>query len=191
MPSLSVRSQAAVGVALIGLIVLTRGYHVTTLAHVLPEASWAAFFLAGVYLRAVWAPALLFAVAALLDYTAVTWGGVSDFCISPAYAALLPAYAALWLAGRWYAGRHRFTAATLPSLALSGVLGTFACELISSGSFYFYSGRIANATAAGFAGELIRYTPASLQAMAFWIVAAALVHVLIVTVRNHTAIAAR
>ncbi|MFL6623673.1 MAG: hypothetical protein ACJ8NR_13860, partial [Sulfurifustis sp.] len=104
MPSLSVRSQAAVGVALIGLIVLTRGYHVTTLAHVLPEASWAAFFLAGVYLRAVWAPALLFAVAALLDYTAVTWGGVSDFCISPAYAALLPAYAALWLAGRWYAG---------------------------------------------------------------------------------------
>lgn len=191
MLRLSPRAQIAVALALVALMAVSRGHHFATLNHLLPSAAWAVFFLAGVYLRPVWAAALLFAVAALLDYTAVTWGGVSDFCISPAYAALLPAYAALWLAGRWYAGRHRFTAATLPSLALSGVLGTFACELISSGSFYFYSGRIANATAAGFAGELIRYTPASLQAMAFWIVAAALVHVLIVTVRHHTAIAAR
>lgn len=176
MPRLSTRSQAAVGCALVALLVLTRGYHFTTLQQTLPSASWAVFFLAGVYLRSAWPPAMLFGIAAALDYAAVTWGGVADFCLSPAYIALAPAYGAMWIAGRWYAGRHRFAASTLLPLAASAFMGTLVCELISSGSFYFYSGRFADPALADFASRFDEYFPASLEATLFWVAAAALVH---------------
>ncbi|WP_234406193.1 hypothetical protein [Methylobacillus glycogenes] len=53
------------------------------------------FFLAGVYLRPVWAFPALLALAGGLDLAAVTWGGVDNFCTSPAYGFLLPAYGTL------------------------------------------------------------------------------------------------
>lgn len=190
MLSLSTRSQAAIGAALVALLVVTRGYHFATLAHVLPSASWAVFFLAGVYLRPVWAPALLFGVAAALDFGAVTWGGVSDFCVSPAYIALLPAYGALWLAGRWYAGRYRFAATTLVPLTVSAAAGTLVCELMSSGAFYFYSSRFTQPTLGEFADLIAQYFPAALASMAFWIGVAALVHVAVVTAQRRVKLAA-
>jgi hypothetical protein len=85
----------------------TRSDHFAGELH-LPDASAAVFFLAGVYLRPMWMLSALLVEAAFIDYLAIAVGGVSSFCISPAYGFLLPAYGALWLAGRWYAVRHRF-----------------------------------------------------------------------------------
>jgi hypothetical protein len=98
MRSLSVRAQWTIGIVLALLMAATCGYHFVTIEH-LPSASWAAFFIAGMYLgsRLVF-PALL-AEAALLDFAAITWGGVSNFCVTPAYGFLLPAYSTLWVAG--------------------------------------------------------------------------------------------
>lgn len=181
MPALAVRHQIAVAAALVALLILTRGHHFVTIKQALPSASWAVFFLAGVYLRPAWALAGLLGVAALLDAAAVGWAGVSDYCLSPAYVALIPAYGALWLAGRWYANRHVFAPATLLPLAASLFAGIGACELISSGSFYFYSGRFAEPTLAGFAERLVIYGPYYLKATTFWVGVAALVHAVVGT----------
>lgn len=177
MLTLSTRYQRVIGACLALLMLATRGQHFATL-HSLPSASWAVFFLAGVYLRPAWVFPALLVEAAFLDFAAVTWGGVSSFCVSPAYAFLLPAYAALWLAGRWYARRHRFAWRTLPMLAAAMLVGAIASDLFSSGGFYVVSGRFAEPTFAGFGARLLTYFPPYLQSLTFYIASAAAVHAL-------------
>ncbi|MDH4133981.1 MAG: hypothetical protein OEV31_04275 [Gammaproteobacteria bacterium] len=179
MQTLPVRTQVILGLALTVLFAITRGYHTPTVLQALPSFSWAAFFLAGVYLRPVWVPAALLGLAALIDYAAIVWGGVSSFCVSPAYVALIPAYAALWFAGRWVANHVVLTAASLPRLAASVIAGTFACELVSSGSFYFFSGRFAEPGLAEFGNRFLNYFPPNLGAVAFWVLVAGVLHLAI------------
>ena len=105
------RSALAIGLTLALLMAATRSHHFAATLH-LPDASWAVFFLAGFYLRPLWMFPALIALAGVSDYVAIAGFGVNDFCASPAYGFLLPAYGALWLAGRWYAGRHRFAFST-------------------------------------------------------------------------------
>lgn len=184
MLALSGRNQLFIGAILAALMIATRGHHFPTVMQMLPSASWAVLFLAGVYLRRAWALPGLLGLAALLDFAAVGWGGVSNFCMSPAYVALIPAYGAMWLAGRWYAGRHAFKPATLIPLAASLLVGVAICEVISSGSFYFFSGRFAEPTLAEFGARLVKYGPYYLEATAFWVGIAALVHVVAVTAQR-------
>jgi hypothetical protein len=54
-----------------------------------------------------------------------------------AYLALLPAYLALYFAGKWFRGQYNKQGFALGALALSFVGGVAICEFISSGSFYF------------------------------------------------------
>lgn len=175
MLGLASRAQIIVGVALAVLIAATRGHHFETLHH-LPTASWAAFFLAGVYLRPLWVFPALLAEAAALDVAAVTWGGVSNFCVSPAYGFLLPAYGALWYAGRWYASQHRDTMATLFPLMVSILIGTAVCELVSSGSFYVLSGRFEQTSVVAFVGRFAEYFPRSLTSLLFYVGVAGVIH---------------
>lgn len=184
---LSTRNQIAIGIALVVLMIATRGHHFPTVRNLLPSASWAVFFLAGVYLRSLWVPVGLFVLASLLDFAAINWQGVSDFCVSPAYIALIPAYAALWFAGRWFAGRYSFKTTALLTLAASAFIGTVVCELISSGSFYFFSGRFVDTTLVEFGTRLVKYMPHSLTSMAFWVGVATLTHVVAVTTHNNFA----
>lgn len=171
--------QSAIGLALIALMAVTRGHHFATLEH-LPSASWAVFFLVGVYLRPLWALPLFLLEAFLLDVAAVTWGGVSNFCISPAYPMLVPAYACLWAAGRWFARRASgFNLASLGALVAAVVLGALACQIISSGSFYYLSGRYNAPHLAEFAQRLVTYTPRQLQNMAVYVGIAMLLHGLV------------
>jgi hypothetical protein len=159
---------------LAALMAATRSHHFATAFH-LPDASWAVFFLAGVYLRPVSMLPVLMAEAALIDYAAVTWGGVSSFCITPAYVFLMPAYGALWLAGHWYASHHHFALSTLVPLAGSVLVGAVVCELFSSGGFYLFSDYF-KPTFMEFGLRLAKYFPLSLAAMAFYVVLAAMVH---------------
>jgi hypothetical protein len=174
-PMLS-RSALPVGLALAALMAATRSHHFATALH-LPDASWAVFFLAGFYLRPVWTLPALTALAGVSDYVAIAWFGVSDFCVTLAYGFLLPAYGALWLAGRWYAGRHRFALATLVPLAASVVMGAAVCEIISSGGFYFFSGRFAETSLVEFGVRLAKYFPPSLESLVFWMGITTVVHI--------------
>lgn len=184
MLTLSGRNQLVIGIALAALMAATRGQHFATL-HSLPGASWAVFFLAGVYLRPIWALPALLALAWFLDFAAFTWGGASGFCLTPAYVFLLPAYTSLWLAGRWYAARYQLCAwATLVPLAGSVVVGAAVCELFSSGGFYFFSRRFAEPTFTEFGARLAKYFPSYLGSLAFYVGIVAAVHALLVLARN-------
>ena len=88
--SLSKSSTLALTVALSVVMWITRGHHVATLTH-LPDASWAIFFLLGVYFRQRMLLPLFLAQAAAVDYLSVTHLGVDDYCVTSAYVFLLPA----------------------------------------------------------------------------------------------------
>jgi hypothetical protein len=169
------RQQISLGLILAALMAVTRGQHAAMATH-LPDASLAVFFLAGVYLRPAWAFPALFGLAALIDTVAVTWGGVGAFCITGAYAALIPAYGALWAAGRWYAGRHRQTWSTLVPLAGAVLVGAVASEVFSTGGFYLFSGVFPAPTLEGLALGVAKYLPVSLGNLALYLGLAALTH---------------
>jgi hypothetical protein len=172
----TLRSAFAIGFSLAVLMAAPRSHHFATALH-MPDASWAVFFVAGFYLRPLWTFPALLALAGVSDYVAITSFGVSDFCMSPAYGFLLPAYGSLWFAGRWYAARHRFAFSTLGPLAGSLFLGAAVCQLISSGGFYFFSGRFAETSLIEFGLRLAKYFPLSLESLAFWMGIAIVVHI--------------
>lgn len=176
MMNLEKRQQFWIFAGLVALIGATHGHHFGTALH-LPPAAWAVFFVLGFYVRSAWAFVALVAEIVAIDYFAITAGGVSAFCVSPAYGFLLPAYGTLWLAGRWFAGRYSLTVKALPALFASLVASFSLAELFTSGGFYFFSGRFAETTLAEFGSRLLKYAPGSLEAFVFWIGIAAIAHI--------------
>lgn len=174
----SPRVQVVLSITFAMLMAATRGHHFGALEYV-PTASWAVFFLAGIYHSSRWIFPMLLAEAALLDFAAGAWGGIDSFCVSPAYGFLLPAYGMLWGAGRWYAWRHQEKTATLLPLTVSLFVGTILCELISSGSFYFFSGRFEQTNLIQFASRFAKYFPWSFSAVLFYTGIACVIHTLI------------
>ena len=181
--NLSVRNQLTIGAGLVLLMILTREYHFSSL-HSLPGASWAIFFLAGLYLRAIWPLAGLFVLTWALDFSAYTWGGASSFCLTSSYVFLLPAYSALWYAGSWYARRYQFEWQTLLPLSLSLMVGAAVCELFSSGGFYFFSGRFEETTLIEFGQRLVQYFPHYVGSLVFYIGIAVVIHTMFTFVQG-------
>lgn len=179
MMRLSIRVQFIIGFVLVLLMVSTRGHHFATLA-LLPGASWAVFFLAGVYLRSQWVLPGLLALTWLLDFAAFTWGNTSGFCLTRAYVFLLPAYSALWFGGRWYARNYHFEWRSLITLSVGVLVSATVCELFSSGSFYFFSGRFDDPALIEFGSRLLKYFPSYLQSLFFYIGIASVVHIVLV-----------
>jgi hypothetical protein len=176
--NLTTRQQINIGLILTLIMALTRSHHWATL-NALPDASWAIFFLVGVYLRPLWIMPALIAAAMGIDYVAISQFGVSDFCISPAYWLLVPAYASLFVAGRIYAAHHRMHLGALPWLVGTALIGAVSAELLSSGGFYFFSGRFANPTLTEFVPQFFQYFPAMLSSFAFYLGVAAVAHLLV------------
>ena len=170
------RKQLGIGATLALLIAATHGHHFATALH-LPPATWAVFFLAGFYVRRAWVFAALLAEVVAIDYFAVTVGGVSSFCVSPAYGFLLPAYGTLWMAGRWFAKRYSFSLNALPALGASLLGSVTLAEMFTSGGFYFFSGRFADTSLAEFGSRLVKYFPHTLESFAFWMGIVMVVHV--------------
>jgi len=174
----NLRHRLFITMLLVLLMVVTRGHHVISILHV-PDASWAVFFIAGVYLNAQWYFLILCVLAMLIDWLAISMGGVSSFCITPAYTMLLPAYASLWLGGRLYAAYHRNTMSSLMLLILITFAAALLAELFSSGGFYFLGGRFNEPTFMGFIERLAGYFPQTLGSLAFYLGIAGVVQVLL------------
>lgn len=176
------RTRPLAALLLGGLVAATHGQHDLSTFH-LPPATWAAFFLGGLLLqRAGWWVAGL-ALVGGLDYAALTWGGVSDYCMTPAYLLMVPAYGTLWLAGR-LASRHlrrQWRDAFIVAVSLASIL---VAEALASGGFYLFSGRIPQASLAGLPAYLITWAPQTLEAFAFWIGASALAAGILVLLRG-------
>jgi uncharacterized membrane protein len=163
---------------LISLMAATRSPHFGS-AMSLPDASLAAFFLAGLYLRSHWILALLLVEAGLLDYLVITYGGVSSWCVSPAYVFLIPSYAAMWWAGQWCSRFDRFSKGML--LAFAGTLpaATALAFLIANGSFYLFSGRFPEMNWVEYATGVAQYYPLYLISTLLYLGAALGLHVLL------------
>lgn len=186
MLSLSSRHQLIIGIILMLLMALTRGHHFAAVTH-LPSATWAIFFMAGLYFSKKWILPVLLAEAVLVDFIAITWGGTSSFCVSPAYALLLPAYGSLWLAGQWYAKHYQFSWSTLLPLSLSLGIATVISEVFASGGFYFFSGRFVDTTFVEFGQRFIQYYPPQLANLAFYLTITAILHIYFALVTHHRA----
>ncbi len=175
MLNLSRSTQLYIGIALVALMAMTRGSHFPL--QNLPSASWAVFFLAGVLLRPKWVFPLLFAEATLIDVASVGWINAGHHCMSVAYWMLVPAYGALWLGGRLYAGWHRETAGSLAILVPVMALSALVCHLFSSGGFYFFSGRYEEPTLTGLVERIAHYYPQYLSTLALYVAIAVVLYV--------------
>ena len=146
----------------------------------LRDASWAVFFVAGFYLAdsGRWAFTALLACAVGIDYIAIRYYGISNYCVTVAYWFLVPSYGALWLGGRWLRRHASMDGAGLLALAASALTATSVCFLLSNGSFYWLGGRV-TPTWQGWMVNLTQwYWPFVSTALAY-IAVAALGHILV------------
>ena len=147
---------------------LTRGSHFSGF-NALPEASWMTFMVAGALLPG-WSFAWFMSIAVVIDAYAFTFGGVPGTCLSLAYSMLIPAYFSMWISGRL--SRPHLTANLSGFAVFLGfaMLGTAFCELISSGSFYLWSGNF-EPTLIEFISRELKYAPAAFSSSAYWAIA--------------------
>ena len=167
------KSKLLGGALLVLVMLATRMDHFGS-AVTLPDASLAIFFLAGFYLRPFAAFILFCALAAGIDYWAITAQGVSDFCVTWAYGFLLPTYLAVWWAGRW-ASLNTDDKVLLISATIVSLLVAF---LISNGSYYLFSGHFDKLDIVEYTGRVVQYLPRYLLAPLGYISVAALFHYL-------------
>lgn len=140
---------------LLGLLLLTtRMGHVAWWPAHLPDASMAVFFLGGWYVRRSLPLAGLLLLAGAIDWFATQHGGVSSYCLTPAYACLPAAYAVLWYGGSICA--HRTRSDVVAFLAAAPVAGL--SFLVSNGSFYWLGG-VADPKFAGWMANLADWAP--------------------------------
>ena len=160
-------SKLTIVVALSALMLSTRGAHFSGF-NALPEASWMIFMAVGALLPA-WSFVWFMGLAVGIDAYAFTFGGIPGTCFSIAYGMLIPAHFSMWMAGRLvkpYLNGHLSGLAMFFGFAM---VGTLACELISSGSFYLWSGNF-EPTLAEFASRELMYAPAAFSSSAYWAV---------------------
>lgn len=164
-----------IAAALFLLIIATRFHHFGSALH-LPDASWAIYIAGGFYLARFGYLAIFLVAAGAIDYFAITQFGSSDYCISPGYAFLIPAYASLWLGGRWFRKQYQFSGSALLSLAAATVVSVAVCFLISNGAFYAMSDKFTEMSLAEYAGSVKQYFLSFLGTAAGYIAFFAVLH---------------
>lgn len=185
MNTMSISKTPFIIFVLLALVMAATRFHHFGSAISLPDASLAIFFLAGFYLRSPFILAALLVEAGLIDYVAITYGGVSDWCISPAYVFLVPTYASVWFAGRWVGARDRKSWRTLAWALVALGVGVSIAFLISNGSFYLFSGRFPELGLAQYTERVAKYfLPYALNTF-LYVLFAALIHI-VVSVAVHT-----
>ena len=146
--------------ALVALFALamagTRMSHFGSTA-LLPDASLAVFFLGGALLRRWGYFAGLFLLAFAVDLAYAPGALERAWCLSPSYWGLVPAYGALWLAGRALAARGD-AYPLAPSLAWS-VGGVSVAFLISNLTWYWAAGPVGGLGFGAFWLAVARYYP--------------------------------
>jgi hypothetical protein len=132
----------------------------TRLSHfghdVLPlDASWAVFAIGGAMLPRGGAFFALCAEALAIDLVALRLG-VDRACLSPAYVALLPAYAVLWRGGRLAVrdGSHSYM-----RLGVATMLAATAAFAITNVGYYLLSPDVATMRLTAFVVAVSVYCP--------------------------------
>lgn len=172
------QTELLIGCVLLLALVLTRSG--ITRSHFgtdinLPDASWAVFWLIGAFTRKRWWPALLMLACVAVDYFVIA-GGVSDYCFTPAYPFLIPAYLSLWAMGRWSRTQLPVHTQSLLRIVISVLIGVCASFLFSNLGFYLSSGYFAQMPALLYAQAVMRYWPHYLLYTATYVGVGLLIH---------------
>jgi len=127
-----------IAAAITFLMLLTRGSHVLT-SVALPDASLALLLVGGLYLRkAAWF-VLFVMLATAIDFGAAAIDSIQAFCLTTGYWGMLPTYAVMWLAGFWLS--KQVNSLDILKYSLASVSATFLAFVISTQSYYLFSGR--------------------------------------------------
>jgi hypothetical protein len=170
---------------LAALMAATRFNHFGS-AFSFPDASYAVFFLGGLYLsRLARVSALVFIAllleAGLIDYYATSVQGISDWCMTPAYWFLIPTYGSLWLVGRWVSSRpamqnHTMENKGLVVLALAAWLASSFAFAFSNVTFYLFSERFADMSMVEYSTRVAQYYVSYVSVALLYIACAVAVH---------------
>jgi len=177
--------------ALLALLIGTRSQFVVEHLHFspalrAPDATLAVFFLAGLWLASAPFVLVLLGAAALADQIAFA-GGVPDWCLTPAYVCLIPAYLVMWFAGRYCRGADLMSAAGAFRMIGALAIGCLIEFIISSGSFFLWSGYFPAMSAGEYWSKTIGYYPSYLGWAAVYIAAALAVASIVRAFRSETA----
>lgn len=167
--------------ALVSLMALTRYSHFGS-AVALPDASYAVFFLGGLFLGrvrgALTVLALLLVEAALVDYYAINFNNVSAWCVTSAYGFLMFAYASLWFVGRWYAPRYNFSGKGLLGLFAATVAAGSLAFVIANVSFYLLAGYFDSMSVADYVASVSQYYGSYVEVAVLYVGCAVLVQMI-------------
>lgn len=122
-------------------MLLTRGSHTLT-PFSLPDASLVVFLLGGMLLKRWGWFAAFFVLGTVIDFGAAALDPVQGFCLTNGYWGLIPGYAAMWLGGLWLGKRH--DAFAIAPFAGVSMTGTFVAFVVSTQTYYLFSGRFPN-----------------------------------------------
>ena len=170
------KNALIIGVLLALLMAATRPHPIGALTH-LPDASIAIFFAAGFYLGRWLLFALYFSFAVLLDFLSITAGGVSSFCVTPAYGFLIPTYAAAWQAGLIFRKHYALSGRAALIFAALAFAAASVAFLTSNGSFYLLSGYYAEPDWVEYWRGLGLYYPYYLTSALAYLAALGVIHV--------------
>ena len=172
-------------VLLAAMMAATRFNHSGS-AFSLPDASYAVFFLGGLYLTRMVRVSVIFFIALLLeagliDYYATSVQGISDWCMTPAYWFLIPTYGSLWLVGRWVSSRPAIQNRTVENkglmiLALAAWCASSFAFAFSNVTFYLFSERYADMSLVEYSSCVAQYYVSYVSVALLYIVCAVAVH---------------
>ena len=144
---------------LIAAILLTRTNHFGDGVY-LPDATLAVLFLGGLLVaRKSWL-GLAIAAAFLMDFYALGWKGVSDYCMSVGYWGLIPTYAIVWGSGRWLAKRSQDKQRNLfylPAYALVSLSTITFAFVVSNAFWYGFSDKVTTLSIFQFGQAVAQY----------------------------------
>jgi hypothetical protein len=141
-PQSAAYTKVIIAAVITFFMLLTRGSHVLTSVS-LPDASLALLLIGGLYLRkAAWF-AFFVVLATAIDFGAAAIDSIQAFCLTDGYWGMLPAYAVMWLAGAWLGKQADST--DIAKFAAASVVSTFAAFVISTQTYYLFSGRFPDA----------------------------------------------
>ncbi len=148
------QNSTLIGVALIALILLTRTSHFGTSVF-LPDATLAALFLTGILMQKLRWLAIAIATAFGMDFYALGFAGVSDYCMSFGYWGLIPTYAMVWGVGRYIAKQSEPFA--LSVFVPAAWVSTSLAFILSNAFWYSFSDKVNTLTAVEFSQRVAQY----------------------------------
>jgi len=156
------------------------------LAH-LQDASWAIFILLGFYVRSHIGFVVFMVTAFVIDLAVVEYTQIDNYCMTPAYPFIIPAYAVLWGAGQWLARQHQVHGSYQKTLfhgVIAAALAITVCFGITNIGFYWFSEHFESMSLLAYANDVAKYLVAFMQTSFFYLAVAALMHVAVMQIQR-------